>query len=98
MKWLLKSKNLIGKYYGDCTRLRWNGSANGYHDCYLKVFALIRDRDRTIADLFDDLRRSNALISLANIKREGLLTAVEFAEFSPEARQAVEVIESFRRE
>jgi hypothetical protein len=34
----------------------------GYHDCYLKVFALIQDRDKTISDAFDDPRRSNALI------------------------------------
>ena len=63
----------------------------------LKVFALIQDRDKTISDAFDDPRRSNALILLANIKHEGLLTAAEFAQFSPEARQAVEVIENFRR-
>jgi len=70
---------------------------DGYHDCYLKVFALIRDRDKTIANTFNDPRRSNAFILLANIKHEGLLTAEELAQFSPEARQAIEIIESVRR-
>jgi hypothetical protein len=68
--------------------------ADGYHDSYLKVFALIRDRDRTIASAFNDPRRSNALILLASIKHEGLLTAAELDQFSPEARQAIDVIES----
>jgi hypothetical protein len=70
---------------------------DGYHDSYLKVFALIRDRDQTMARAFNDLRRSSAFILLANIKHEGLLTAAELDQFSPEARQAIEVIESIWR-
>jgi hypothetical protein len=67
------------------------------HERYLNVFDLIRKRDKTIGRLFNDLRRSNALILLANIKHEGLLTAAELAQFSPEARQAIEDIEYIRR-
>jgi hypothetical protein len=70
---------------------------DGYHDSYLKVFTLIRDRDKTIATAFNDPRRSNAFILLANIKHEGLLTAAELDQFSPEARQAIDVIESVWR-
>ncbi len=70
---------------------------DGYHDSYLKVFTLIRDRDKTIASAFNDPRRSNAFILLANIKHEGLLTAAELDQFSPEARQAIDVIESVWR-
>jgi hypothetical protein len=50
-----------------------------------------------MARAFDDARRSNAFILLANIKQEGLLTEAELGEFSPEARQAIEVIENIRR-
>src|SRR5438128_2080347 len=71
--------------------------SEGYHDCYLKVFALIRDRDKTIARAFDDPRRSIAFVLLANIKHEGLLTEEELMQFSPEARNAIEAIESIRR-
>jgi hypothetical protein len=71
--------------------------ADGYHDCYLKVFALIRDRDKTMAGAFNDPRRSKAFILLANIKEEGLLTEEELMQFSPEARNAIEAIESIRR-
>jgi len=71
--------------------------ADGYHDCYLKVFALIRSRDKTMASAFNDPRRSNAFILLANIKQEGLLTEQELMQFSPEARDAIEAIENVRR-
>ena len=70
---------------------------DSYHDRYLRVFDLIRDRDKTIARTFNDPRRSNALILLANVKHEGLLTAAELAQFSPETRQAIEDIEHVRR-
>jgi hypothetical protein len=69
----------------------------GYHDRYLRVFDLIRDRDKTIARAFNDPRRSNALILLANIKHEGLLTASEWARFSPETHEAIKNIEHVRR-
>jgi DNA-directed RNA polymerase specialized sigma24 family protein len=71
--------------------------ADGYHDCYLKVFALIRNRDETIGNAFNDPRRSNAFTLLAKIKHDGLLTAAELAQFSPEARQAIEAIENVWR-
>ena len=74
-----------------------NEHAEGYHDRYLKVFALIRDRDQTIASAFNDPRRSNAFILLASILREGLLTESELDQFSPEARQRINVIENIRR-
>ena len=70
---------------------------DGYHDSYLKVFALIRDRDKIIASAFNDPRRSNAFILLANIKREGLFSAAELDQFSSEARQAIDVIENVWR-
>jgi len=69
----------------------------GHHDRYLKVFDLVRKRDKAIGRMFNDPRRSNALILLANIKGEGLLTAAELAQFSPEARQAIDNIEDIRR-
>jgi len=71
--------------------------ANGYHDCYLELFALIRSRDKEMAQAFDDARRSNAFILLANIKEQGLLTEEELMQFSSEAREAIDVIDSIRR-
>jgi hypothetical protein len=70
---------------------------DSYHDRYLVVFALIRDRDKAIASMFNDVRRSNALILLANIKQAGLLTPAEVAQFSAETREAIDRIETVRR-
>jgi hypothetical protein len=72
-------------------------TGDGFHDRYLRVYDLIRDRDKTIGWAFNDPRRSNALILLANIKREGLLTPDEFAQFSEQTREAIESIEYVRR-
>ena len=71
-------------------------TSEGSHDRYLKLFDLVRERDKTIGRLFNDPRRSNALILLVNIKQEGLLTAEEFARFSPETRERIENIEEVR--
>jgi hypothetical protein len=69
----------------------------GYHDCYLKVFALLRRHDKTMASAFNDPRRSTAFILLANINGEGLLTEEELTQFSPDAREAIEAIDRIRR-
>ena len=64
-----------------------------YHDCYRKVYELIRDRDKTMAVVFDDPRRSNAFLLLANIIGEELLTAEELKQFSHEAQARIKMID-----
>jgi len=68
-----------------------------YHDRYLEVFRLIRDRNEEMGWAFNDVRRSKGIILLANIKESGLLTEEEFLQFSPETREGVEVIIKVRR-
>ena len=68
-----------------------------YHDCYLRLHELIRERDKTMATTFDDSRRSTAFLLLANINAEGLLTEEEFKEFSPELQERLQVINELRR-
>ena len=67
-----------------------------YHDCYRKVYRLIRNRDRTMASAFDDPSRSTALLLLANIVDEGLLTEEELKQFSGDAQQHIEGIRGLR--
>jgi hypothetical protein len=67
-----------------------------YHDCYLKVYRLIRARDKTMAYAFDDPRRSTAFALLANIIHEGLLTDEELKQFSYEAQEHIEGIKRMR--
>ncbi len=71
--------------------------AADYHDCYLELFSLMRSRDKEMAKAFNDPRRSNAFILLANIKEQGLLTEEELMQFSPDVREAIEVIDRIRR-
>ena len=78
-------------------RLATTDAKSSYHECYLKVYALIRNRDKTMARAFNDPKRSMAIIQLANIVEEGLLTDDELKQFSAETREAVEVIEHLRR-
>src|SRR5258708_39825662 len=67
---------------------------DSYHDRYLEVFALIRDRDKAIASMFNDGRRSNALILLANIKQAALRTPSPFAHITAGTRHAITTIET----
>ena len=68
-----------------------------YHDCYRRVYRLIRERDKTMAAAFDDPRRSTAFILLANMIREELLTEEELKQFSLEAQERTEAINKLRR-
>jgi hypothetical protein len=62
------------------------------HERYVGLYRLFQRRDRELAELFDDLRRSTALLRLLGIRSQGLLTDEEFARFSPEARAVVQPI------
>jgi hypothetical protein len=66
------------------------------HQRYLAVFQLIQRRDRELADAFNDLRRSTALRQLACIQSQELLTDEEFARFSPETIEAVQLFRGLR--
>jgi hypothetical protein len=60
------------------------------HDRYLAVFKLLQRRDEELADAFNGPRRSTALIQLARIHFQELLTEEEFVRFSPETRASVQ--------
>ena len=68
-----------------------DGSA---HDRYLKVYKLIQERDKQMANAFDDFRRSTAVMQLGIMRRMKLLTDEELDLFSEETRTRVEGIVS----
>jgi|SRR5215467_12235346 len=68
-----------------------------YHDCYRKVYRLIRNRDKRLAAAFDDPSRSNAFILLAKMIGESLITAEELKQFSRETQDSIEVIKELSR-
>src|SRR5215470_1693589 len=61
-------------------------TTKGAHEKYLEIYALLRSRDKEIAQIFDSLRRSTAYYQILAIKRFELLTEEEFARFSEETR------------
>jgi hypothetical protein len=60
-----------------------------YLDCYRNVYRLIHDHDKRMAAAFDDPRRSNAFLLLANIIGEGLLSAEELKQFSQQVQARI---------
>ena len=62
------------------------------HERYLAIYQLFRQRDKELANLFDDFRRSTALLQLAAIHGRGLLTDGEFARFSQETQEFITVL------
>ena len=68
------------------------GTEGSAHDRYLKVYRLIKDRDKQMANAFDDFRRSTAVMQLGIMRRMKLLTDEELSLFSEQTRTRVEGI------
>jgi hypothetical protein len=63
------------------------------HALYLVICKLIERRNKELADIFDDYRRSTAFWQIAKMHYRQLITDQEFQQFSPETRNAVAVIQ-----
>ena len=59
------------------------------HARYLAVAKLVDRRDRELSEMFDDLRRSTALIQLARLRFCDLVTNEEFVQFGEETRGVI---------
>ncbi len=59
------------------------------HESYLKVWKLIQKEDDEISIMFDDLRRSNALMKLAAWRRNRLLSDQELAQFTAKTQYEI---------
>jgi hypothetical protein len=79
----LALERFCGRVLAEIGRVSRDG-AKGHHARYLQVFGIIQQRDREMARLFDNPRRSHALTMLAQIRSQGLLTEDEFSSLSPE--------------
>ncbi len=60
-----------------------NGS---YHERYLDVYRRIEDRDKELADAFNDPRRSQMVVQLMRMQALGLIGENELARFSHETQ------------
>ncbi|HKC84988.1 MAG TPA: hypothetical protein VKG02_03365, partial [Blastocatellia bacterium] len=61
-------------------------SSHSAHERYIAIYRIFDERDKEVARLFNDLRRSTALLQIAALKGRGLLTEEEFARFSQETQ------------
>lgn len=64
-------------------------SAKTSHERYLAIYSLIQQRDRELADIFNDQRRSTAIERLAQMRALNLVTDDEMAHFSPDTCQVI---------
>lgn len=62
-----------------------DGSASA-HERYRELYDLIHKRDKELADAFDDVRRSTAIMQLMLMRRHNLLTPEELARFGNDTR------------
>jgi hypothetical protein len=69
------------------------------HERYLAIYKLIQNRGRDIAEIFNGLSRSNAMMCILNAHRHGLLTEDELGRFSEDTRtEAHRFLERINRE
>ncbi|MCL5065969.1 MAG: peptide ABC transporter substrate-binding protein [Firmicutes bacterium] len=54
------------------------------HKRYLSLYELLQQRDKEIAEAFDDFRRSTAIFALMAMRQYGLVTQAEWKRFSPD--------------
>src|SRR5713226_9200382 len=66
--------------------------ARSFHQRYLDIFEIVERRDREMARIFDNLKRSNALTMLAQMCSAGLLTDDELSSLSSEARSVIDLL------
>jgi hypothetical protein len=62
------------------------------HERYLTVFRIVASEDKRLAAIFDDLRRSNAVMHLVSMRAAGLVTDDEYAKFSQDLRDTVDCV------
>jgi hypothetical protein len=66
------------------------------HQRYLQVFEIVRYKDKDLAALFDNPRRSTARLQLSLIHSHGLLTPDEVKRFSSETQQMISALADTR--
>jgi hypothetical protein len=63
-----------------------------FHQRYLDIYQIIERRDKELAEMFNDLRRSSALMQIVSIYRRGLLTETELMGFSQNVHNVIELL------
>lgn len=67
------------------------------HKYYLKLWKLMREEDKEISLMFDDLKRSTAIFKLAMWKKNGILSNDSFNDLSKETQEHIDLILNINR-
>ncbi len=59
---------------------------------YQEIWKLLTKEDEKIATMFDDQRRSTAILKIAALRRHGYLSDEEMKEFSSETQEKIKII------
>jgi len=68
------------------------GGEGSAHDRYLRLYRLLKDRDRNLAAAFDDLRRSTAIQRLAAMIALEVVSEEELAQFSAGTQDSAKLL------
>jgi hypothetical protein len=63
-----------------------------FHQRYLDIFNTVQSQNECMSRSFDNPRRSTALMQLAALRSQRLITDDEFRRFSEETRELVEIL------
>jgi translation initiation factor 2 alpha subunit (eIF-2alpha) len=69
-----------------------NSDNQSAHERYGNLYGLMRDRDKELANAFNDPRRSNAFIQLMLMHKLNLIADKELDEFEDETKNAIREI------
>jgi len=64
---------------------------------YLKLWEVMREEDKEISLMFDDLKRSTAVFKLAMWKKNGILSREDFDELTEETQRRIDSICNVKR-
>ena len=64
------------------------------HKTYLDLWKTLKKEDQELGLMFDDVKRSTALFKLATWKSSGLITDIDFEQFSEETKNKINIIEA----
>jgi hypothetical protein len=67
-------------------------ASKSQHARYIDLYHLMRDRDKELAQVFDHLRRSTAVMQLAAFRSLGLVTDEEYMRFSAPTREIIDML------
>jgi hypothetical protein len=57
------------------------------HKVYLNLYRVVESEDRKIGDMFNDMRRSTAILRLGQMVRHGVITTEELQSFTEETQE-----------